>query len=137
MSIYHYRDSSRVTSNSDVDYPHRGPKPWNSPALPLWIGYSERSRRYNLQEYLSLKKLLDKRKQRIQIGKRAKQESVGHSKNGVEANPTTDSSLKPLQGHSVFPRIINASASSCGDTHPVSQRRMRSRPREWHLDDRK
>ena len=46
--------------------------------LPLWIGYSEKSRRYNLQEYLSLEKLLDKRKQRTQIVKRAKQESVGH-----------------------------------------------------------
>jgi hypothetical protein len=42
------------------------------------IDLSREIARYKLQEYLSLKTLLDKHKQRNRIGKRAKQESVGH-----------------------------------------------------------
>jgi hypothetical protein len=46
----------------------------------------QKSRRYNLQEYLFVEKLLDKRKQRTQIGKRAKQESVGQRVGGAHPN---------------------------------------------------
>ena len=56
---------------------------------------ARRNRRYNLQEWFSLEKLLDKNEARDQSVNALSEESVGQSNNGLEANPTTDSSLKP------------------------------------------
>ena len=65
---------------------------------PSSESHARKSFRYNPQEWFSLEKLLDKNEERNQIGKHVNEESVSHSNHGLEANPTTDSSLKPSRG---------------------------------------